>query len=434
MKRLTRRDALRTVGSVTALGLAGCQTGATNDLCGTEPPSTDSTIPSRPMGSAPDLPSAAAWPAYRHDAAQTGFTDEAGPKNGVRLAWSATLADGDTRPVVADDTVVVSSSDPGVLRALSPTDGSVEWSVDSLFRATPPAIVEGSVVVGDGTGLHAFDLGDGAKRWTFAPDAADAGTESKRTAADETATGTVTDGNQSDGPPPEARNTADFHSAPLYADGTILVRGSVGVHALAPDGTERWRRAQMHLGAVADGTAYLVGSPGVVAVDVRSGTEQWTREGLGLGPEMAVSDGTIYGGDVNSVTAIDAGSGEPEWTFEGESETFSSPTVTPDAVFAASSPMESEDGGNLYALDRGTGEPDWCTHLGFKTVSSPVATGETVFVTTENVVEARAADGGDLRWRYGTPEEFTQFQAPAVADGHLLVGSGEGAVFAFAEE
>lgn len=436
MNRFTRRDALRAVGTATVVGLAGCQTGATDELCGTDPPSTDSTIPTEPMSSASDLSSAAAWPTYQHDAAQTGFTDEAGPKNGVRLAWSATLAGGDTHSVVTDGTVVVSASDPGVLRALSPTDGSVEWSVDSLFRATPPAIVEGSVVVGDRAGLHAFGLGNGTEQWTFAPEVERTETVSQQSADGETAVATTREdgqSGQSDTTPADVRNAAAFSSAPLYADGVIIAKSRVGVHALAPDGTERWRRERLHLGAVADGIAYLLGEPGLVAIDVRTGEKNWSRERTGIGPEIAIRGGTIYGGTLDSVSATDAASGETQWTFEGESEQFASPTVTPDAVFAASSPKESEDGGNLYALDRETGEPNWCTYLGFKGVDSPAATGDTVFVPTENAVEARAAEDGDLRWRYGTSGEFTEFRAPAVADGHLLVGTHDGSVFAFAE-
>lgn len=430
MDWFTRRDALRAIGASAVVGLAGCQTGATDDLCGRDPPDVKSTIPTATVGSVPDLSSDAAWPTYQHDAGRTGYSDDAGPTAGVRLAWSRTVGDGRTWPVVAGGTVVVSDSGEGVLAALSSADGSIEWSVEDPVRATQPTVVEDAVVVGDRSGLHAYELATGRKRWTFAlePDARP--TESPWTPVDETSDGTA-DG-RSEEPPTDVRDAVRFHAAPTYADGTVLVRSGVGVHALSPDGTERWRREQMHLGAVSGGTAYLLGAPGMVAVDVRSGTERWSREGSGMGPDLVVSDGTVYGDVRDGVAAIDAETGETEWTFEGESEEFASPTVTPDAVFAASSPTKSEDGGNLYALDRETGESDWCTYLGFRSVNSPAATGDAVFVTTEDLVEARATDDGTRRWRYGA--ESTVFQAPAVADGLLLVGTDDGAVLAFAEQ
>jgi outer membrane protein assembly factor BamB len=410
MRRFSRRDALRAVGAAAVAGLAGCQTGARNDLCGEEPSPTESTIPTEPLGSV-SVPSAAGeWPSYQHDAGRTGFVDAAGPTDGVRLAWTRDVGDAaDAWPVVADGTVVVSAGEPGSVMALSPADGEVAWSV-GFDHASPPAVVDGRVVVGDRTGLHALDLGDGAERWTFAPE------------YDPTTTKREGEG-----------GTARFDGAPAYASDTVLARSNLGVHALAPDGTERWRRKRAHLGAVGDDTAYLLGEAGVVAVDVASGEEQWSREGLGVGPEIAVRDGTIYGGDTDSVVAIDAGTGEKQWTFDGESEAFASPTVTPDAVFAASSPKESADGGNLYALDRDTGEAAWCTYVGARAVNAPAATADTVFVPTQNAVEARAADGGDLRWRYAPPDGSRTFQAAAVVDGLLVTGTELGSVLAFAD-
>lgn len=430
MEQFTRRDALQAVAAGTVVGLAGCQTGATDDLCGTEDPSTETTIPTEPLGSAPDLSSGSAWPTYQHDAGQTGFTDETGPTDGTRLAWSRSVGDGAAWPVAADETLVVSESGTGVLRALSPTDGSDEWSVDGFFGTTPPAVVSGLAVVGDRTGLHAFDLASGTERWTFEPEAEQTATEAQPTAAKETVVGTSDA--DSEETPAGARTTADFYSAPLSADGTILVKSSLGVHGLSPDGTERWRRKGAYLGAAADGTAYLLGASGMVAVGVQSGTEQWTREGIGIGPEMAVRDGTIYGGDTDSMTAIDAETGDTEWTFEGESEVFASPTVTPNVVLAASQPKESRDGGNLYALDRETGEPKWCTFLGFLAVDSPAVAGDTVFVTTDDVIEARELGSGDLRWRYG--EESGSLHAPAVTDGRLVVGTEAGDVLTFVDD
>lgn len=411
MRRLGRRDALRAVGAAGVAGLAGCQTGATDDLCGETASPTESTIPTDALGSAQPPSADASWPAHQHDAGRTGFADAAGPTDGVRLAWSHDLRDDASYawPVIADGTVVVSATDPGSVTALSPADGDVAWSVD-LDRASQPAIVEDCVVVGDATGLHALDLGDGTERWTFAPE------------YDPTTTKREGEG-----------GVASFDAAPAVAGDTILARSSVGVHALALDGSERWRKEGAYLGAAADGTAYLAGGPGIVAVEVASGEEQWTREGLGVGADLAVRDGTIYGGDTGTVTAIDAATGEERWTFDGESEVFGSPTVAPDAVFAASSPMESEDGGNLYALDRDTGEPTWCTYVGARAVDAPAVAGDTAFVPTQKAVEARAVDGGDLRWRYVPPDGPWVFQAAAVVDGLLVTGTETGRVHAFVE-
>lgn len=419
-QKISRRDALRTAGITATVGLAGCQTGATDDRCGTEPSSIDSTIPTAPIGSIPVSSSVGEWPTYQHDAGQTGFTTDAGPTDDVRLAWSRKLKEEARHswPVVSNGTVVASCTNPGSVMALSPTDGSVEWSVDRLDIAGRPVVVENTVIVGDETGLHAFDLADGTERWTFVPDI-----ESIATDTNQTADGTA--------------DTVQFSFTLANTDGTVFAQAvdesHVGVYAIAPDGTERWRKEQLYLEAVADGTAYLMGEPGLVAVNADTGKEHWSREETGIVGEMSVFDGTIYGDVRYAVSAIDAATGKTEWTFEGESETFISPTVTPDTVFVGSSPLESEDGGNLYALDRDTGDLLWCTYIGFRVVNPPVATANTVFVPTENAVEARAAESGELRWRYGTPDDFTVFQASAVTDGLLITGSEDGIIFAFAE-
>lgn len=402
MQQVTRRRALQAVGAATAAGLAGCaDSDATDDLCGSEAAPTDNTIETAPAGGAPVPPDRAGWPQVGYDAARTGYASVVAPTDDVGVGWSTTvdLGYGTTSLVAAGETLVtVAGDDDGSVVALDRGDGTIRWLVEDLSEPSEPAIAEGLVVVPTRTGLHAFALDDGTEQWTLPGDDADAAPE--------------------------------FYGPVAYADGAFLVDKKAAAVAVAPDGTERWRAPDADVGAVADGTAYLVGD-GFRAVDLATGDQRWTREDRPTG-RMAVHDGTVYAGGLRDFQALDAESGDAEWSFEGEWEDFGPPAVTEDAVFVGTSPTEGNDGGNLYAFERDSGEPRWCQFYGYG-LSRPAVADDAVLVGTEGVLEARDPDDGSSIWRFSPAgDTYAEFGAPAVAGG-VCYAATDRRVYAFAE-
>ena len=449
MSALTRRRALQAVAAGLAAGLAGCESGATDELCGERSASKENTVERNPTGTAPAPAADSAWALAHHDVAQTSYTHEAGPIDDVGLAWQITVGEnyGTTRFVVADGTLVATHSEDGRLVALDPTDASERWAVDRHLGVGWPAVADDLVVVGDRRGLHGYALVDGTHRWSFEPNQTTA-TPSPDAAAGESADPTtalsatrdsangvrttVAAGDDQSTQPAEAPAAVRFFDPPLAVGETILARGADGVYAVSREGTGRWHAGDWHLGAIDGDTAYLTGPSGLRSVDVRTGETRLRADETTISPDVAIRDGTVYTADVKEVVAVDAATGETVWTFEGEWESFETPTVTPEYVFAASAPTEGSDGGNVYALDRATGEPVWCRFLGHSTVDTPAATEDTVFLATEKVVEARNADSGDVRWRYAV-NDSTYFRNPAVVSGVCYVATESGDLYAFAE-
>lgn len=367
MIRMTRRRALAAGASALA-ALAGC-TGPGREL------------PERPTGD---------WRHRAADAANTAAADVSVPPRGTP-AWDA----GEDRaaPLVADGTVYTVG---GEVAALDAKTGEESWVADLEDGAQhAPALADGHLVVGDDRRVVALDPSDGSERWTASMDRiadgpvtaaagpgiatvpvgetglvgvdlasgdrlwTDDGRGTRQAAiADGTvyATGWAADGetgtlralDPADGSRRWETDLDDPDAAPVVTGEGLLVAdaGTLALHdpaagdrrrELGSFGEEIWTSP-----AVADGTAYVAGDDGLVAVSLADGTVEW-RADVTPYPDVGVTvgrDAVVAGdNDLPGVVAFERADGRRRWErqVDGFDAVVSTPPVLADgAVFYGS--------------------------------------------------------------------------------------------------
>lgn len=128
-----------------------------------------------------------------------------------------------------------------------------------------------------------------------------------------------------------------------------------------------------------------------------------------------------------------------QWTLQTNGDVIASPTVADDLVFVASGD------GSLYAVDLPTGALEWRYDLGSPSHSTPAVDESTVYVVTRDgrvvaidrllgtpVWEATMGPDAPLLWGHESGDVYTS--SPAVAEDLVVVGSGDGCVYAFDRE
>jgi outer membrane protein assembly factor BamB len=185
--------------------------------------------------------------------------------------------------------------------------------------------------------------------------------------------------------------------------------------------------------AVAGGTVYVASADGTLnALDAASGeaVDGWPVElENGTASPPTVADGTVYiGDDGGRLYAVDADSGEIQWRFGTDGAIKGSPTVVDGTVYIGSGD------GFVYAVDAAGGEEtEWEFGAGGGIrggVAFEAATdGGTATVYAANTgggVFAIDAATGDARWEEPYVAEGSIRSAPAVSDGVVYLGVGEG--------
>ena len=122
-------------------------------------------------------------------------------------------------------------------------------------------------------------------------------------------------------------------------------------------------------------------------------------------------DGSIYFGSSDSfLYAVDAASGTQKWKFETNGAIASSPVIHSGTLFFGSW------NGYLYAVDVKTGKQRWKFLLGF-----------------EKKFQAKHIHG-NFPAEQTIPDAWDFFtSSPAIADGKVVIGSGDGNVYAVSE-
>lgn len=161
----------------------------------------------------------------------------------------------------------------------------------------------------------------------------------------------------------------------------------------------------------------------------------------------AVADGVVYVASLSGhLYAIDAGTGKERWQFKSRMPIASSPTVADGVVYFVSST------GALAALDAASGQPKWvCAVEGERRFEKPGLHGYgpalqtmpdawDMFVSSPAVVDGRihfgSGDGnvyavgtdGVMQWKFATGDVV--HGSPAVSAGVVIVGSYDGRVYA----
>lgn len=371
------------------------------------------------------------WRAYGYDLANTRRTAAAGPRGDVHPRWHfETESAVGAAPAVADGTVyVVETGDTifeeghrhheyGHVYAVDEGDGTERWRYEGgSVEYAAPLVTDESVVVGESFGpneaetgsVTALDREDGSVRWRF-----------------------------------DTENVV--FSSPKLADWTVYVGSHDGrLYAVdAATGRERWRFETngdvWSSPAVADGTVFVgsaMGDGHVYAIDAATGQERWRfdtqRQTSGplegsVSAGVAVAGGTVFAPSESGFYALDAETGEERWYVDPDGELpFTDPAVTDDTVYFAT--MRDR----LLALDVDTGRVRWETPVSVKR-SSPVVADETVYVggAPDGTLYAFDAATGEERWAVETGTSNVSFRSPAVVDGAVYVGTGDG-VYAFSE-
>jgi outer membrane protein assembly factor BamB len=474
-RELSRRRLLRragaALGAASGLGIAGCLDSNSGPDDSSPSPAPTPTPTSGEAGSGDGSPTATetatpgppldgSWASFRHDAANTGATDDPGPVDRPDERWGVTLSAGDpTTAPAAGDGAFFAVTESGVVRAVEAADGSVRWTGARRVDDVAPATGTGTVVVADGTELIGLATDSGAQQWTVSLDRSVVGL--------------------------------------TVGEGRVVVATEGGVAGVGlDDGTERWHRSVDGTvstdPAVGDGTAAVgLASGDVVALDSGSGERRW-RESVGEGVEYApaAAGGGVYVAGDASVVALDASNGGERWTVETEYPVRGSPFATGDGVYVGAlnenagrtstgdgtetpTPYPTDTygyGAVLRSLAPGDGSERWRTTLTgkwyftsgvpsirFGVVGDRVlvgvqstlaaldaADGDRLwtarydgvgFAVAEGVVSTgtrgAAVDDGSTRWVYD-PGQGNVGSSPAVVDNTLYVGSDDSRCYALA--
>jgi len=154
--------------------------------------------------------------------------------------------------------------------------------------------------------------------------------------------------------------------------------------------------------------------------------------------------GLDHGGVYGASAAI---RGRVKWQFHTRGSVVSSPAVTGDTVYVGS------NDNHLYAINAATGTQKWKFKTGSRVTSSPAVSGGVVYVASyDGNLYAVDAASGQSKWKFASegerrfaakhlhgvepaaetmPDPFDSYlSSPAVWDGTVYFGSGDGNVYA----
>jgi len=255
----------------------------------------------------------------------------------------------------------------------------------------------------------------------------------------------------------------DFHTAPVVADGLVFA-GSGGsesgqdgtFYALdAATGERAWciptGGFHPNTSAAADG---LIVSPeidprvqrgtgaAIVARIANTGEELWRVPTGGSAADLLIADRTVFVVTVDTLSALDLETGAYRWhvTLEssGEDAAFTGLAIADGLVYAGYF-LGFEQPYGIYALDAESGNERWTYEQenfmeeGTWLTGGPVVAGGMVFAGNSfGGFSALDATSGEVVWTFvpsiesweGAEHDGMNFNAPAVVDGVVYVGTG----------
>ena len=365
------------------------------------------------------------WSMFRHDAAQTGFSEGASPTASAKLLWNyrvdATATYFPTVPVVTGGFVYVATADQeqalyGVSCFKSST-GVVVWSFRTEgFAVSTPAVNGDHVYVGSGDPwkpsegyIYCLDASDGVEVWNYSV------------------------GEPVDSPVNFAENRVFFESSGgnLYcldaAEGNKVWNYSTGGKAdgLCP--------------AVADNYVFVGNHDGnVICLNASNGAAIWNFTADDSVSSPTVAYGYVYfgSGDGNAY-CVNASSGDKVWNYttwfnsEGPTNNYhwgnsvGGPAVAYGYVFVGSSDFD------VFCLDALTGEKVWNVTTSAEVYAAPSVAERCVYVGSyDGNVYCLNASSGMENWRYAagifSPANAAgSAGSPVIANGEVyVVGNG----------
>ena len=226
-------------------------------------------------------------------------------------------------------------------------------------------------------------------------------------------------------------------SSPAVADGIVYFCSGRRLYAVgAETGALKWQYpVEESLTAiikssplVGDELVYFGGGDGkLYAVTKDTGNLAWSFVTKGsIKSSPVLSDGVVYVGSTDdSLYAIDAYTGEPKWPggFRTRDDVSCSPAVAGGLVYFLSSDML------FYSANASTGKIKWSDRVGATSASSsPVISENTVYIAVGNVLQARQAKSGRLKFSIPFSSDITT--VPSAANGAVYFGCKNGKLYA----
>jgi outer membrane protein assembly factor BamB len=367
------------------------------------------------------------WPMFHNDLAHSGYSASLAPCTNY-TSWIYTTAAQrgvQSSPAVADGYVYVGASD-GNVYALNASTGAFVWNYTTggvVFSS--PAVVGGVVYVGsEDNYVYALNAMTGALVWKYA-------------------THDVVD------------------SSPAVVNGAVYVGSEDGnVYCLdASTGVKVWNYTT---GGAVDSSPAVVGGvvyigsddENVYALNAGTGALIWNFNTTNfVESSPAVVGGVVYiGSGDGNVYALNAANGALKWNYTTNVIFLSSPAVADGMVFIGSAypdfpPPTIHNTHTIHALNASNGALVWSREIGFipdiEVDSSPaVADGLVYIVASFSNINALNETTGDTVWNFytyynynftGGGEFFYEGSSPAVADGKVFIGSGDGSLYAFGQ-
>lgn len=391
MPSISRRGLLARLGTVGAIGMAGCLGGR-----GT-----------------------ATYRSFGYDARNRGWHSEAsGPSGSVEESWRFPPALQHGAPIVADGRVIVATRrrEGQVVVALDAADGRERWSYDAGAALGPgwyPALSDGTLFFVDRTGtVHAVAADTGDEVWTRSLGAR-RGVPHGVVAGE---SGIVFglgqldlfkfDGlyclEQADGSTrwhlPPAENRPHTPAFPAIGDGTVYYGTIDDPHVYArsvDDGSQQWASRPGTSGgyqsvSLADGGLYWSGAGGLAALDPDARTVTWRSEDDFRMFPPAVDGERVYhtvGGDRGVSLQATTHDGRDVWRTETVRETMAAPPLLPPTV-AGGTVYYGDPRRQLRALDATTGDELWSIELENAAFGTPAVVDGTVYVTSQHGLSA----------------------------------------------
>ncbi|MGB5133225.1 MAG: PQQ-binding-like beta-propeller repeat protein [Steroidobacteraceae bacterium] len=165
---------------------------------------------------------------------------------------------------------------------------------------------------------------------------------------------------------------------------------------------------------IADGVVYIGSLTGHIhAIDQQTGQEKWKfKSRMPITSSPAIADGTLYFvSSTGSLAALDIATGQPKWVFAAEYE----------RKFEAK-------GLHGYPPNAQTMPDAWDVY----TSSPAVADGKVFFGSGDGNVYAVDAKTGILQWKFATGDVV--HASPAVSGGTVYIGSWDGVFYAIDAE
>lgn len=349
---------------------------------------------------------------FRGDAQHTGTYQTSGPETLTGVKWTfKTSGPVRSTPAVTAEALYFGSND-GAFYAVRRSTGELLWKHQTTAPINSSATVQNGKVYFSGQDgfLYALDQQTGEPLWTL----------------------------QLDEEQVYPFDDWDFYTcSPVIEEGILYIGNDMGaVYAVdASTGKTLWR-SQVSSKSPMRSTPTVAGDLLVVAgydknfygLNKKTGEIQWTRMVFNIGQSTASTDGKQFFLGLRGSTsaqAMDLQTGASSWVFSDSSSWVpSSPAYDQGMVYVGGSGSH-----NLYAIRADTGSKVWAYPTEGFLFSSPAVTPEAVFIGSyDNTVYAVDRKTGQLKWKFTTGDHVVS--SPIPFEGELYIGSDDGLLYA----